>query len=130
MPFVERLMGLAEPKIPVEYCKAAVYERARGSVNGQPAQFATDAEIQAFIVSISGAPLTAAELVQFKGLATSISSNSGSAAGPTAQRAERAHALSDTFNVIEAIGRDPNGPALYRDPALIRVRLGLPNPEA
>lgn len=104
MALYDRLMGLAEPRIPVHYFSATMGEFARGRITGGQAQ--------AIINAASGAPLSPSEVTE----ATTLL---GTITGSATVKIARAKEIDDVLMLAE------QNFAPYDTPALVKARLGV-----
>lgn len=110
MGLYERLMGLGDdlngtsPKLPVHQFQATLAEYGRGRLTG--------AQAQAIVSSLSGAPLTPAEVSEAQTLLGTVT---GSATAKLARVTEIDHVL------VLAESRAPG----YSTPAEVKARLGV-----
>lgn len=106
MGLYERLLGTEGAKIPVHGFQAALAEFGRGKINGTQAQ--------AIIESLSGEPLTPAEVTEAQTLLSTVTN----AGGATAKLA-RVKEIEDVLVLAE-----PLSPG-YDTPAQVKTRLGV-----
>jgi hypothetical protein len=115
MPLYQRLLGTAEPKIPIHAFQSVMGEWARGKLTG--------AQAQAVIGAISGAPLDAAEQADAQALVATITSipvtgSQAAQADGRAQRAMKVHEIDQVLLLADAFAPG------YSTEAELRQKLG------